>query len=105
MTRYRGYVVANKGAHGRVAMRDSGKTHTTKKAAIVNMKSDNKKWMEKNYNPAWVKRAGFEYGAVEDGRFKDGSKGNENLLRWHDEDKKKKQSVFDKMSANTAFHY
>lgn len=86
MTNYRGYVVANKHG-GRVAMRDSGKTHSTEKKAIDNMKSDNARWMEKNYNPEWVKRAGFEYGAVEDGKFKDGYEGNKNLLKWHDKKK------------------
>ena len=89
MGKYRGYVVANKGGHGRVAMRDSGKTFLSEEKAINNMKSDNARWMEKNYNPEWVKRAGFEYGAVEDGKFKDGSEGNKKLLKWHDNKKKK----------------
>ena len=88
MPKYRGYVVANKG-HGRVAMRDSGKPHATKKAAIANMKGDNKRWMEKNYDDAWVSKAKFEYGAVEDGRFKDGSEGNKKLLQWHEQKSKK----------------
>ena len=105
MPKYRGYVVANKHG-GRVAMRDSGKTHATKKAAIANMKDDNKKWMEKNYNPAWAKKAGFEYGAVEDGKFADGSGGNKKLLDWHDQNNKgKKKTIFDHLSSNTAFHY
>ena len=92
MARYRGYVVANKGGHGRVAMRDSGKkTFATKRAAIKDMRADNTKWMKKNYNPAWVKKAGFEYGAVIDGLFKDGSEGNKNLLKWHDSKKGNKK--------------
>ena len=34
------------------------------------MRADNKRWMQKNYNEQWVKQANFEYGAVEDGKFK-----------------------------------
>ena len=48
---WRGYVIANKGRMGRVAMRDSGKTFATKAAAIKNMKGDNIKWMKKIYSP------------------------------------------------------
>ena len=81
---WRGYVIANKGRMGRVAMRDSGKTFATKAAAIKNMKGDNNKWMKKNYSPEWVEKANFEYGAVPDGKFKDGSQGNKSLLKWHD---------------------
>ena len=71
MVRYRGYVVAKKGPYGkRVAMRDSGKkTFTTKKA-------------------------GFEYGAVADGLFRDGGEGNKNLLKWYESKKPKKSFSF-----------
>ena len=88
MGKYRGYVVANKGPKGRTAMRDSGsKTFKTRAEAIKNMKSDNQKWMSKNYSSEYVKSSGFEYAAVPDGKFKDGSVGNENLLKWHDSNK------------------
>ena len=91
MPKYRGYVVAKKGPLGRVAMRDSGKAHATRVGAIKDMRADNKRWMQKNYNEQWVKQANFEYGAVEDGKFKDGSEGNKKLLTWHD--KKKNRPV------------
>ena len=82
--KYRGYVVANKGV-GRVAMRDSGKPHPTRRAAVADIKRDNQRWMTKNYSGGCVKQAKFEYGSVEDGRFPDGSKGNKALLKWHNE--------------------
>ena len=88
MGKWRGYVVSSKGPKGRTAMRDSGsKTFKTRAEAIKNMKSDNKRWMSKNYSSEYVKSSGFEYGAVPDGKFKDGSVGNENLLKWHDSNK------------------
>ena len=92
MGKWRGYVVANKGGHGRVAMRDSGKTFDTRQSAIANMQSDNSKWMKKNYSPQWAKAANFEYGAVQDGQFKDGSKGYKKLLEWHDAGKSASQA-------------
>lgn len=89
MGKYRGYVVANKGPKGRTAMRDSGsKTFKTKVEAIKNIKSDNARWMKKNYSSEYVQKSGFEYGAVPDGKFKDGAVGNKNLLKWHDKGKK-----------------
>ena len=96
MVRYRGYVVAKKGPYGKkVAMRDSGKkTFATKKAAIKDMRTDNNRWMKKNYSTGWVKKAGFEYGAVVDGMFMDGSDGNKNLLKWHESKKPKKGFSF-----------
>lgn len=96
MVRYRGYVVAKKGPYGKkVAMRDSGKkTFATKKAAIKDMRTDNNRWMKKNYSTEWVKKAGFEYGAVVDGMFMDGSDGNKNLLKWHESKKPKKGFSF-----------
>ena len=50
--------------------------------------------MKKNYSREWVKKAGFEYGAVVDGMFKDGSDGNKNLLKWHTSKKQKNSFSF-----------
>ena len=65
-------------------MRDSGKTHSTKAGAIADMKRDNSRWMKKNYSDEWARKANFQYGAVPDGKFADGSEGNKKLLKWHD---------------------
>ena len=96
MPKYRGYVVANKGPKGRTAMRDSGKTFKTRAEAIKNMKSDNQKWMSKNYSSEYVKSSGFEYGAVPDGKFADGSEGNKKLLKWHDANKDGRKELLGK---------
>lgn len=96
MGKWRGYVVSSKGPKGRQAMRDSGKTFKTKAEAIKNMKSDNKKWMTKNYSSQYVKDSGFEYGAVQDGKFKDGMEGNKKLLKWHDANTKGRQELLGK---------
>ena len=96
MPKYRGYVVANKGPKGRTAMRDSGKTHSTKAGAISDMKKDNSRWMKKNYSDEWARKANFKYGAVPDGKFADGSEGNKKLLKWHDANKDGRKDLLGK---------
>ncbi len=103
MPKYRGYVVANKGPKGRTAMRDSGKTHSTKAGAISDMKKDNSRWMKKNYSDEWARKANFQYGAVPDGKFKDGSAGNENLLKWHDSNKKNNNTNTNSKPGSTGY--
>ena len=92
---FRPYVVANKHG-GRTAMRFD-KTFPSKSAAIAYAKDRNKGWMGLNYNKEWIKKANFEYGAVEvdAGKFAfpKGSKGNKELLKWHNKQQKKKNTI------------
>ena len=67
--KYRGYVVAKKGPKGRQAMRSTGRTYSTRKAAIDDMKGDNERWMAMNYGPEFGANKNYEYGAVESGKF------------------------------------
>tara|TARA_B100000029_G_scaffold134258_1_gene128513 strand:- start:1322 stop:1702 length:381 start_codon:yes stop_codon:yes gene_type:complete len=96
MPKYRGYVVANRGPKGRTAMRDSGKAHSTKAGAIADMKRDNSRWMKKNYSDEWARKANFQYGAVPDGKFADGSEGNKKLLKWHDANQEGRKELLGK---------
>jgi len=92
---FRPYVVANKYG-GRTAMRFD-KTFPSKSAAIAYAKDRNKGWMGLNYNKEWIKKANFEYGAVEVNAgkfaFPKGSKGNKELLKWHNKQQKKKNTI------------
>ena len=92
---FRPYVVANKHG-GRTAMRFD-KTFPSKSAAIAYAKDRNKGWMGLNYNKEWIKKANFEYGAVEVNAgkfaFPKGSKGNKELLKWHNKQQKKKNTI------------
>ena len=87
MPKYRGYVVAKRGPKGRQAMRSTGRTYSTKKAAINDMRKDNSKWMEMNYGSGFGNPKNFEYGAVQSGKFPKGPEGNKKLLAWHDANK------------------
>lgn len=98
--KYRGYVVAKKGPKGRQAMRSTGRTYSTRKAAIDDMKSDNERWMAMNYGPEFGAKKNFEYGAVESGKFPKGPGGNKELLKWHD-----KKSGGKKIPFNDKFNF
>ena len=92
---FRAYVISNK-LGSRTAMRFE-KTFPTASQAVAYAKKKNKGWMGLNYNKEWVKKANFEYGAVEvkAGKFAfpKGDKGNKELLRWHNKQQKKKNTI------------
>ena len=96
MGKYRGYVVAKRGPKGRTAMRSTGRTYASKKAAINDMRKDNAKWMEMNYGPKFGDSKNFEYGAVQTGKFQKGPEGNKKLLAWHDANSKGRSELLGK---------
>lgn len=83
---WRPYIISNKYGK-RVAMRDT-KLYKTEDDAIKSMKVKNKAWMKLNYDQKYTKNSDFEYGAIYVGNkkynYKVGSKGNEELLKYHD---------------------
>lgn len=85
MVRWRGYVVANKGGHGRKAMRVR-KTHSSKGSAIKYVREKTDDHMSMNFPE---RNKGFSFGAYpveseKSRRFPAGREGNNALLEWHD---------------------
>lgn len=93
---WRPYVVSNK--YGKRAAMRYKKVYPSKEKAIAAIKKGNKEWMELNYDSDFMKKANFEYGAINvKGKgyaFKKGIEGNKELLKYHDSLKKVAGSKF-----------
>jgi len=93
MGRWRGYIIAERAGY-RGAMR-SPHTRSTKEAAIRDIKRENKEWNSVNQNTQYHKKFKQSFGAYEiprgeTHRFVPGSKGNRQVLKYHDAQKSKK---------------
>jgi len=90
---WRAYVIGN--VYGkRTAMRDT-KTYPTYDKAVKSFKVKNKEWMKMNYSSDFMKNSKFEYGAIKvTDKYKAGSEGNADLLRYHESLKNKNSNIF-----------